>query len=168
MGNKLPIEIFMPPNMLKAKVGGGTFTGLDVAAMQRAEKAMETLKGEFSGWIGEDVEKLAHVRDTFAALANEETRGDLFRASHDLKGQGLTFGFPFVARVASSLCKLLDSAPADAIPLRLVDAHVSTIRVILRDGIKGAQDRTASVLCEELEARTTEIIEKTTHAKTKT
>ncbi|HSZ11105.1 MAG TPA: Hpt domain-containing protein [Rhizomicrobium sp.] len=166
MANKLPIEIFMPPNMLKAKVGG-TFTGLDIAAMQRAEKAMETLKGEFGGWIGEDVEKLAHARDTFAALANDEARGDLFRSSHDLKGQGLTFGFPFVARVASSLCKLLDSVPLDAIPLRLVDAHVSTIRVILRDGVKGAQDRTASVLCEELEARVLELIEQTTHEKTK-
>ena len=164
MSKKLPIEIFMPPNMLKAKVGG-TFTGLDMAAMQRAEKAMETLKEDFTDWIGSDIEKLAVARDTFAALANEESRENLFRASHDLKGQGLTFGFPFVARVATSLCKLLDSAKADAIPLRLVDAHVNAIRVIMREGIKGTQDRSASVLCEEMEARVTEIIEKATHGK---
>ena len=164
MSKKLPIEIFMPPNMLKAKVGG-TFTGLDMAAMQRAEKAMETLKEEFTDWIGDDIDKLATARDTFAALANEESRGDLFRASHDLKGQGLTFGFPFVARIATSLCKMLENTAADAVPLRLVDAHVNAIRVIMRDGIKGTQDRTASVLCEEMEARVMELIEKAAHAK---
>jgi chemotaxis protein histidine kinase CheA len=164
MANKLPIEHFMPPNMLKAKVGG-SFAGLDMDAMQRAEKAMETLKEEFTGWLGNDIEKLVVARDTFAALANDESRADLFRTSHDLKGQGLTFGFPFVARVATSLCKLLDNAAKDAVPLRLVDAHVNAIRVIMRDGIKGTQDRTASVLCEELEARVTELIEKAAHAK---
>jgi chemotaxis protein histidine kinase CheA len=164
MSKKLPIELFMPPNMLKAKAGG-SFAGIDMAAMQRAEKAMETLKEEFTDWIGADVEKLVKARDTFAALANTESREDLFRAGHDLKGQGLTFGFPFVARVASSLCKLLQIEKTDAIPLRLVDAHVTAIRVIMRDGIKGTQDRTASVLCEELEARVTELSEKAAHGK---
>jgi hypothetical protein len=50
MARKQPIELFMPPNMLKAKVGGGK-GGLDLAAMERAEAAMEELKSEFSDWI---------------------------------------------------------------------------------------------------------------------
>ena len=36
-----PIELFMPPNMLKAKAGSGP-GGLDMAAVKRAEQAMET------------------------------------------------------------------------------------------------------------------------------
>ena len=36
MAREQPIELFMPPNMLKAKVGGGTFSGLDMAAIKRA------------------------------------------------------------------------------------------------------------------------------------
>ena len=35
MARKQPIELFMPPNMLKAKVGGG-LGGPDMAAIQRA------------------------------------------------------------------------------------------------------------------------------------
>ena len=41
MAREQPIELFMPPNMLKAKVGGGGFSGLDMAAIKRAEAAME-------------------------------------------------------------------------------------------------------------------------------
>jgi len=32
-GRQQPIELFMPPNMLKAKVGGG-LGGIDMAAMK--------------------------------------------------------------------------------------------------------------------------------------
>ncbi len=40
----------MPPNMLKAKVGGGT-GGPDMAAIKRAEAAMDDLECEFGDWI---------------------------------------------------------------------------------------------------------------------
>ena len=55
MAREQPIELFMPPNMLKAKVGGGTFSGLDMAAMKRAEAAMEGIKSEFSAWAASDL-----------------------------------------------------------------------------------------------------------------
>jgi len=66
MSKELPAEVFMPPNMLKAKVGG-TATGLDVAAVKRAEAAMETLKREFSDWIAIDIKKLGEAYDAFVA-----------------------------------------------------------------------------------------------------
>ena len=53
-----PIELFMPPNMLKAKAGSGP-GGLDMAAVKRAEQAMETLKSEFADWLADDVGGLA-------------------------------------------------------------------------------------------------------------
>ncbi len=37
-GRQQPIELFMPPNMLKAKVGGG-LGGVDMGAMKRAGNA---------------------------------------------------------------------------------------------------------------------------------
>ena len=40
MARQQPIELFMPPNMLKAKVGG-TYAGIDTAAIMRAEAAIE-------------------------------------------------------------------------------------------------------------------------------
>ena len=144
-------ELFMPPNMLKAKVGG-TIAGLDIAAVQRAEKAMETLKVEFSDWIAKDISRLGEVYSAFVANMNAVRAGDLFRASHDLKGQAATFEYPLIARVASSLSKLIDEMGSpDKIPLTLVQAHVEAIHVIHRDKIKDISDLTALTLVEELE-----------------
>jgi chemotaxis protein histidine kinase CheA len=166
MAREQPIELFMPPNMLKAKVGGTVIGGLDVAAMKRAEAAMETLKADFGDWVGDDVARLGDCRDRFAALRDAETRDDLLRASHDIMGQATTFEFPLVARVATSLCSVIDALPSpDALPLVLVDAHVSAIRVIFRDNIKDETNRTAVELVEELEARAAETIERATTAR---
>jgi len=157
VSRKHPIEIFMPPNILKAKVGG-TVAGIDMAAIKRAEAAVETLKTDFQNWIGDDVEKLAATRDAFAQKPDVTARDALFRGSHDLKGQGQTFGFPFVARVAASLCHLLEGVEIAAIPIALLDAHVDAIRVCMRDQIKGDSDRIATMLAGELEARVQELI----------
>lgn len=66
MSKQHPIELFMPPNTLKAKVGGAG-TGLDMAAITRAEAAVDTLKADFNDWVGSDVAALGGARDSFAA-----------------------------------------------------------------------------------------------------
>ncbi|MBV8977749.1 MAG: Hpt domain-containing protein [Alphaproteobacteria bacterium] len=159
MPKEHPIEIFMPPNMLKAKVGGSV-AGLDLGAIKRAEAAMDALKTDFAQWIADDVERLGKARDGFAATRSAETREALFRAAHDLKGQGATFEFPLIARMAASLSKLVDALqePA-ALPLNLVDAHVDAIRIVFRDKIHDTSNRMAIVLAEELEARVVETLE---------
>ena len=159
MSKEHPIELFMPPNMLKAKVGG-SFVGIDTAAIMRAEAAMEVLKSEFSDWCVQDVNQLSECRERFAAERSDTTRKNLLRASTDIKGQAATFEFPLVARVAASLCKLIEAFPeADKIPLILIDAHVTAIRIIFRDNIRDTSNRMALELLNELEARVAEIAE---------
>src|SRR3982751_125486 len=76
MKRQQPIELFMPPNMLKAKVGGG-LGGLDMAAMKRAESAMDGLKGQFSDWIASDVKMLIDARARYAKSSDADARGAL-------------------------------------------------------------------------------------------
>ncbi len=164
MSKRQRADIFMPPNMLKAKVGG-TIAGLDMAAIKRAEAAMDVLKVEFTDWITADIKHLCQAYDAYAAARNAEAGGDLFRASHDLKGQATTFEYPLIARIASSLSKLMDELKSpDEIPLTLVQAHVEAIRVIFRDKIKDISSRTALILVEELEMRTRQALESATHS----
>jgi hypothetical protein len=156
MPKQLPIEIFMPPNMLKAKVGGSV-VGLDTAAIKRAEQAMDGLKAEFADWIAEDVRKLIEARDAFAAAPGEDAQAKLFRVALDLKGQALTFGYPLAARVANSLCRLLESGNWAGAG-QLIAAHVEAIRVIVRDNVKQNAPQVAAVLAAELEARVAEAL----------
>ena len=158
MTKQQPVEMFMPPNTLKAKVGGNG-TGVDMAAIKRAEQAVGTLKSEFTGWVNSDVAHLAEAREKFAQMRSKKTADELFRAGFDIKGQAATFDFPLIARVASSLCKLIEeSKSVDALPLNLIDAHVNAIRVIFRDKIQDMSNPTAIALAEELEARTAETL----------
>jgi hypothetical protein len=156
MAKQLPIEIFMPPNMLKAKVGG-TVVGLDSAALQRAEQAVEGLKTEVADWMADDVRKLMDARDGHAAMPGEVTQAKLFRVALDLKGQALTFGYPLAARVANSLCLLLESGNLSG-TVQLIAAHVEAIRVIVRDNVKQNAPQVAAILAAELEARVTEAL----------
>lgn len=156
MPTKQPIEIFMPPNMLKAKVGGKV-AAVDMAAIKRAERALDELKTEFGDWINADVTRLVEARDKFDNTRNSDTRGDLYRAGHDLRGQALTFGYPLVARMASSLCKLLDGETG-AVPLVLVNAHVHAICALVHQNIKEAGNKTAHVLADELDTQVREYL----------
>jgi chemotaxis protein histidine kinase CheA len=158
MARQQPIELFMPPNMLKAKVGG-TFAGLDMAAITRAETAMEALKSEFAGWAQDDVRKLVAAREAFAAEPDVATRAGLLRAAHDMKGQAATFNYPLIARVAGSLSRLIHDLPKSAdVSLGLVDAHVNAIHVIYRDKVMDMSNKIALALAEELEARVAEVL----------
>ena len=157
MTKEHPIELFMPPNMLKAKVGG-SIAGLDMSAVKRAEAAMDTLKTEFHDWVSSDVEKLIAARDAFAASPSADTREKLYRVGHDITGQAQTFEFPMLARVAKSLCQLIAGVPDAAnLPRPLIDAHVHAIRIIFRDNIKTDNNPMALELAKELEARVAEL-----------
>ena len=158
MARKQPIELFMPPNMLKAKVGGG-LGGPDMAAIQRAEEAMQALESQFGDWIAEDVKALTTAHARYAKTQDEEARAALLRTAHDIKGQAPTFNYPLIARVASSLSRMIGELPSSAaIPLNLVDAHVNAIQVIHKNRMQDTNDRTAQALCAELDARVDEVL----------
>jgi chemotaxis protein histidine kinase CheA len=148
-------QVIIPPNTLKAKVGSssGRIT-LDPDVLKRAEKAMDELKQEFSGWLTQDIAALASAYTVFAKNPTPVSAGHLFRAAHDLKGQATTFEYPLIARVAASLAKLMDGMTSwEAAPLPLVGAHIDAVAVIHRERIKDISNRTALVLAEELEGR---------------
>ncbi|MDB5739427.1 MAG: histidine phosphotransferase [Alphaproteobacteria bacterium] len=160
MARQQPSELFMPPNMLKAKAGGG-LGGIDMAAMKRAEQAMETLKSEFGGMIADDVKTLADARARYAKTPDAASRAALMRAAHDIKGNAPTFNYPLIARVAGSLSRLIGELPPDKpIPASLVDAHVNAVQVIHRQKIQTIDDKLAQALCAELDARVEEILGK--------
>lgn len=158
MARQQPIELFMPPNMLKAKAGGG-FGGVDMAALKRAESAMETLKTQFSGMAADGIHTLAAARESYAAKADPASRAALLRAAHDLKGQAATYDFPLMGRVAASLARLLGEAPQGVVlPMKLVDAHVTAMQVIHRKNITGTDDKVALALIAELDAQVGQVL----------
>lgn len=128
--------------------------GFDAEAIERAEAALADLSAEFEDWMAREVERLSAARDALAAGGlGQATRAALYAASHDIKGEAATFGYPLAARVAESLCRLLDGIAEDAaVPIGLIMQHVDAIRAIVRENAKGPDHPLALALAEELAA----------------
>jgi chemotaxis protein histidine kinase CheA len=104
----------------------------------RAEKALAGMSGEFRQWMEIEVERLAAahtaiLKDGFT----EATRGELFRAAHDIKGDAATFGFPPAAAVAESLCRVIEHAPdLSRVPSDLIVHHINAVQAIVHEHTK--------------------------------
>jgi chemotaxis protein histidine kinase CheA len=118
----------------------------------RAEKALAGLSGEFKNWMAIEADRLsaAHatvLRDGFT----DESREELFRAAHDIKGDAATFGFPSAGAAAESLCRIIEHAPdLDAVPANLIAHHINAIQAIVRERTKLDTAVTASALSKQL------------------
>jgi HPt (histidine-containing phosphotransfer) domain-containing protein len=104
----------------------------------RAEKALADLSGEFKNWMAVEADRLSAAH---AAILHQgftaSTRGELFRAAHDIKGDAATFGYPSAGAAAESLCRILEHAPdLDQVPSDLINHHINAIQAIVRDRTK--------------------------------
>ena len=154
-------EVILPPNKLKkAVVRLRPGTRIDFDPVARAEAALAELASEFSTWMEHECDRLDEARMAVRARGIDTgTLDPLFRAAHDIKGQASTFGFPRVAPVAESLCRLLEHTPeASRIPIGLVDQHVDAIRAITHRNARGDSDMTAAKLAERLRQVTEEFL----------
>lgn len=134
--------------------------GFDMEAIERAEAALADLSSEFDDWMAKEVERLTRARDAVAAEGiTAGTRASVYIASHDIKGEAATFGYPLAARVAESLCHLLDGIADDhRVPADLVVQHADAIRAIVRESAKGTDHPLAVTLSERLGEATTQML----------
>lgn len=154
-------EMITPPNELRTAVfddGKPAMAGDNPVA--RAEKALAQLSNKFSSWMDTECDRLdAARRDVRSKGLDKATRDALFLAAHDIKGEAATFGYPFVASSADSLCRLIEHTPdMDRIPLTLVDQHVDAIRAIVREKARPDVAQIADALTRRLREVTDEFL----------
>ena len=101
----------------------------------RAEQALAGLSGEFKNWMAIEADRLsaAHAAILQGGF-NDDTREELFRAAHDIKGDAATFGYPMAAAAADSLCRIMEHSPDfTKVPNDLIAHHVHAIQAIVRE-----------------------------------
>ena len=126
-------------------------------ALARADKTLEAMSGSFEKWLDADIAKLQAARLAAAQAGWTDLAIDaLWRAAHDLKGMGGTYGYPLVTQLAASLCRLTETeagkVAARANPA-LVDAHVDGLRAALRDRITTDAHPVGRALVQTLETK---------------
>jgi HPt (histidine-containing phosphotransfer) domain-containing protein len=151
-------EVITPPNKLRKAIKPALPHDEDPVA--RAEQALANLSSEFENWMQLECDRLDHARRQVIAHGfNATTQQAIFHAAHDIKGEAATFGFPAVAAVAESLCRLLEHTPSmEQIPLPLVEQHVDAIRAIIRESAEGTAEPLADTLTRRLREVTDEFL----------
>lgn len=77
---------------------------------------------------------------------------ELRRTVHNIKGQGTSFGYPLMTRVGESLSHLLKTIDIPSEPqLRLVEAHITALRLVMDQDIKGTGGEQGEALSSRLE-----------------
>jgi hypothetical protein len=145
-------ELITPPNRLRMAVSQVSDQGGLEDPVKRAEEALAALSSEFSAWMDAECDRLDSARHTVKSQGfNKKTREALFLAAHDIKGEAATFGYPFVAAPADSLCRLIEHTPdMTRIPMTLVDQHVDAVRAIIREKARPDIEEVADALYRKL------------------
>lgn len=128
-------EVIRPENRLRKAVTDTPLSPGEEDPIARAERALAALSGEFGNWMDEECERLDRCRQAIVARGvTENAKMALFHAAHDIKGQAATLGFPAVASIADSLCRLIEYSPQpNRIPVKLISQHVDAVRAIHRE-----------------------------------
>jgi chemotaxis protein histidine kinase CheA len=131
----------------------------------RAEKALAGLSGEFGNWMTIEADRLSAAWDMICKDGiSHDTREELFRAAHDIKGDAATFGFPSAGAAANSLCRIIEHAPDLAkVPSDLVMHHINAVQAIVRQRTKLDNAAMASVLSRHLRNIADEFLTKANH-----
>jgi HPt (histidine-containing phosphotransfer) domain-containing protein len=150
-------EMITPPHALRKAVAAGEEHDDPVA---RAEAALAELSSDFGSWMNAECDRLEAARqDVKRDGFTEKTHQAMFHAAHDIKGEAGTFGFPAVAGVANSLCRLLEHTPdVKRIPVALVEQHVDAVRAITREYGRNDLLDVAGVLTRRLSDVTDEFL----------
>jgi len=129
-----------------AKGRGSVFNGV-------ADEALEGLREMYLEGAGKDIagleEHLSRVQKDGEAWSDA---CKLMREiTHNVKGQGTSFGYPLMTEVGTSLSRLLKliEAPEEK-DVKLVAAHISALRIVLDKDIQGSGGQLGEDLVRKL------------------
>jgi len=120
---------------------------LDPAALANAEAAVARLAAAYLSWAEADIRALTACFARLEAASSPDTLAELFAVAHDMKGQGATFGYPLVTRIAQALCRRIEQDP-DAVAA--IGAHVAALARVVGDRLMDDGGEVGRRLLEDL------------------
>ena len=130
-------QVIKVPNLLRAKVGNKPGPDLNQIVRQ-AEAALGSMQDQYETWIRDYVTKINEALATArrSVPPDPETIALIRKTSHDIKGQGETFGYPLLTQVGHMLFYFIDRDQGQAArSIDLIAAHIEFMNLVLQDKI---------------------------------
>ena len=136
------VEIIRPPNTLKSKVSVGGPNAIDESVIARAEKVISDMKGSYIEWVAQDFKKVeAAYADLIAGSGDRKEHLDkIFAVSHDIKGQGGSFGYDLVTQIGNHLCRLIErfgEDNPDEVENDAIKIHIDAMKLVIGQDLSG-------------------------------
>ncbi len=153
-------EIIEPKVDLRKKIRVLPSSQAGFDPIERAEQAMKKLSVNFNIWMNEEVDELNTAWQAIQKDGmTEDTLKILFRASHDIKGQAQTMGFPIAGNIAGSLCDLIENVTDRTfLPKELLHKHVQAVAAVVKEDAREEDNAIGKALTQELMAVSGEVI----------
>jgi len=139
-----------PPNLLKTKVGFGSF---DKEMIEKAQKAIDENEVDYKP-IGLDLLKIATVATEnmkSGVMEDHAAINSITDPMMQLKAQGTMFHYPLVTDMSYSLIDFLENIEAiDEKVIELIEVHNNSIQAILNNEIKDPESPIGKQIYNEL------------------
>lgn len=143
-------QIFVPPNLLRAKVGNKPGPNLD-QMVASAQAALDEMKEDFETWIRDDLKSLKEAVAALHRSADPVTLERIKTLAHEIKGQGTTYGYPLLTAAGDLLHLFIDrDATVAARNLGIIDAHVDFMALVLNQELRDQGDAMAQGILQGL------------------
>lgn len=153
--SKTQVQIIQPRDIGLPVLDGKTPV-FDADAVARADQTLQAMSGSFQQWLEADVRRLQQARiEAERAQWSDPALDQLMWVAHDIKGMGASYGYPLATEIAASLCRLIETPAGKAaarVAPSLAQAHVDTLRAVVRDQIKTSDHPIGRALLKALGA----------------
>jgi len=140
MDDEPKAEVITPPDTLKKKVKTGGPGAVDLDTLERAEAVIADMTDNYVDWAVKDLAKIHQALETLKA--EKKDRKDaltrIFQLSHDMKGQGGSFGYTLMTILGGNLCNFVDKLEnAGSAEIEVIQLHINAMDLVIAKEMKG-------------------------------
>ncbi len=123
------------------------------AALAQAQAAVASMADQYIGWVTADLERLARAVAGINPAAPAAGLKAAYEVTHDIKGQGATFGYRLVTDIGALLCRYLKQAEAaKAYDPAVLDAFQQALGTVVENRVQGDAGELGQEILASLQA----------------
>ena len=134
------LEVILPPNVLKEKVGSDGPGAIDLEALEKAEEVIASMADSYLESVADDLRNIDAAFEKLKAATGdrkEELMG-VFQTALILKGQGGSFGYDLMTAIGNELCRLIERLDkAGPKEIEAIKLHINSMKLVIDNDIKG-------------------------------
>lgn len=153
MDDEPKAEVITPPNNLKKKVKTGGSGAVDLDTLKRAEAVITDMTDNYVEWAVKDLAKIHQALENLKAEKKDrkDALSQIFQLSHDMKGQGGSFGYTLMTILGGNLCDFVDKLEnAGSAEIEVIQLHINAMGLVIAKEMKGDGGETGAQLLKGL------------------